>query len=129
MALELPDGWKEQLPDEIKTSGVLDDIKTIDQMATMVVNGRKLQSNQISIPGEDVSPEKRDEFLKDKKKAQEVLIDLVGERFGTELDFIDLKNLLEAIDRGDATDIDVPAFKGVGGMSSVQFARVILYIA
>ena len=65
MALELPDGWKDQLPDEIKDSGVLDDIKTIDQMATMVVNGRKLQSNQISIPGEDVSPEKRDEFMLD----------------------------------------------------------------
>ncbi len=65
MALDLPDGWKEQLPDDIKNSGVLDDIKTIDQMATMVVNGRKLQSNQISIPGEDVSPAKRDEFLLD----------------------------------------------------------------
>lgn len=65
MPLELPDGWKDQLPEEIKTSGVLEDIKTIDQMATMVVNGRKLQSNQISIPSEDASPEKREEFLKD----------------------------------------------------------------
>jgi len=65
MALELPDGWRDQLPTEIKDSGVLNDITSIDQMATMVVNGRKLQSNQISIPGEDVSPEKRTEFLAD----------------------------------------------------------------
>ena len=68
MAIDLPDGWKDELPDDIKTSGVLDDIKTIDQMATMVVNGRKLQSNQISIPGEDVTPEKRNEFLVDLQK-------------------------------------------------------------
>ena len=65
MALELPDGWRDQLPDEIKTNGALDNIKDIDQMATMIVNGRKLQSNQISIPGEDVTDEKRVEFLTD----------------------------------------------------------------
>jgi hypothetical protein len=62
---ELPDGWRDELPSEIKESGVLDDIKSIDQMATMIVNGRKLQSNQVSIPGEDVTPEKRTEFLAD----------------------------------------------------------------
>ena len=65
MATELPDGWKDLLPDDIKTSGVLNDITTIDQMATMVVNGRKLQAKQISIPSEDASPEARDTFLKD----------------------------------------------------------------
>lgn len=74
MAIDLPDGWKDDLPEEIKTSGVLDDIKTIDQMATMVVNGRKLQSNQVSIPSEDASAEKRDEFLKD---LQQKIPDLV----------------------------------------------------
>lgn len=65
MATELPDGWREQLPDDIKANGALNDIKTIDQMATMIVNGRQLQTNQISIPSEDASPEKRDEFLLD----------------------------------------------------------------
>lgn len=65
MALELPDGWRDQLPDDIKTNGVLDDVTSIDQMAKMVVNGRQLQTHQISIPSEDASPEKREEFLKD----------------------------------------------------------------
>ncbi len=101
MALELPDGWKDQLPDEIKTSGVLDDIKTIDQMATMVVNGRKLQSNQISIPGEDVSPEKRDEFLKD---LQSKIPDLVYVGEGA-----DLGNIYDRMGRPkEATDYKLP---------------------
>jgi len=65
MALELPEGWRDQLPDDIKTNGVLDDVKTIDQMATMIVNGRQLQTHQISIPSEDASSEKREQFLKD----------------------------------------------------------------
>ena len=65
MPLELPDGWKDQLPAEIKDNGVFNDITSIDQMATMIVNARKLQSNQISIPGGDVSPEQKDVFLKD----------------------------------------------------------------
>lgn len=101
MALELPDGWKDQLPDEIKESGVLDDIKTIDQMATMVVNGRKLQSNQISIPGEDVSPEKRDEFLKDLQSKIPDLV-YVGEN-------ADLNNLYDRMGRPkEATEYKLP---------------------
>jgi len=66
--LELPEGWREQLPEEVRNSGVLDDVKSIDQMATMIVNARKLQSQQISIPGEDVASEKREAFLLDLQK-------------------------------------------------------------
>jgi hypothetical protein len=65
MPMELPDGWRDELPDEIKTNGALNEVTTIDQMATMIVNGRKLQANQISIPGEDAPVERRQEFLKD----------------------------------------------------------------
>lgn len=65
MAIDLPDGWKDGLPDDIKNNGALNEVTTIDQMATMIVNGRKLQSNQISIPGEDVSDAQREVFLKD----------------------------------------------------------------
>ena len=65
MALELPEGWRDQLPEDIKDNGVLDDVSSIDQMAKMIVNGRQLQTHQISIPSEDASPEKREEFLKD----------------------------------------------------------------
>ena len=65
MPLELPDGWRDQLPDDIKDNGVLDDVSSIDQMATMIVNARKLQSTQISVPSADTSPEKKKEFLDD----------------------------------------------------------------
>lgn len=65
MPMELPDGWRDDLPEDIKTNGALNEVTTIDQMATMIVNGRRLQTNQISIPGEDASPEKRAEFLND----------------------------------------------------------------
>ena len=65
MPLELPDGWRDQLPEDIKTNGVFDDVKTIDQMATMIVNGRTAQAHSIRIPGEDASSEKRTEFLTD----------------------------------------------------------------
>lgn len=65
MPMELPDGWRDELPADIKENGALNEVTTIDQMATMIVNGRRLQTNQISIPGEDASAEKKGEFLKD----------------------------------------------------------------
>ncbi len=65
MPLELPDGWRDQLPEDIKTNGVFDDIKSIDQMAKMIVNSRQLQTKQISIPGSDASAEAKSTFYKD----------------------------------------------------------------
>lgn len=65
MPTELPDGWKDSLPDEIKGSASLDTITTIDQMAAMVVNARKMQANHITIPSADASKEVRDTFLTD----------------------------------------------------------------
>jgi len=65
MPLELPDGWRDQLPEDIKTNGVFDDVKTIDQMATMIVNGRTAQAHSIRIPGSDANAETRTEFLTD----------------------------------------------------------------
>ena len=102
MATELPDGWRDELPEEIKTSGVLDDIKSIDQMATMVVNGRKLQSRSVSIPGEDASAEKKDEFLKD---LQSKVTDLVYVGEGA-----DMSNVYDRMGRPkDHTEYDLPA--------------------
>lgn len=83
--IELPDGWRDQLPEDIRSNGVLDDVKSIDQMATMIVNGRKLQTNQISIPSADAAPEKRDEFLKD---LQTKIPDLVYVGEGADMDTI-----------------------------------------
>ena len=65
MPQELPDGWREALPENIRDNGALDNIDTIDKMAEMIVNGRQTLSNAIRIPGEDAGPEKRDEFIKD----------------------------------------------------------------
>ncbi len=69
----------------------------------------------------------RNVVLENKQKAKEILIELVGEGRYKEIGEDNLKKLLEAIDRGDATDIDVPAFNGIAGMSSVQFARAVLF--
>ena len=82
MPLDLPEGWRDQLPEDIKANGVLDDVKTIDQMATMIVNGRRLQTTQISIPSVDASPEKRTEFLAD---LQTMVPDLVYVGEGADL--------------------------------------------
>lgn len=82
MPLELPDGWRDQLPEDIRENGVLDDVKSIDQMATMIVHGRKLQSKQISIPGVDAAPETRTAFLKD---LQDKVPDLVYVGEGADL--------------------------------------------
>ena len=96
MALELPDGWRDQLPDDIKTSGVLDDVKTIDQMATMIVNGRKLQSRQISIPTADASDDERKTFYRD---LQSKIPDLVYVGEGAEMD-----NIYDRMGRPEAPD-------------------------
>ena len=101
MPLELPDGWRDQLPEDIRDNGVLDDIKNIDQMATMIVNARKLQSKQISIPSEDASPEKREEFLKD---LQNKIPDLVYVGDGA-----DMNNIYDRMGRPkDPTEYELP---------------------
>ena len=78
MPQELPEGWRDQLPDDIKSNGVFDDVKTIDQMATMIVNGRTAQAHSVRIPGEDASSEKKTEFLGDLQKKVPDLV-YVGE--------------------------------------------------
>lgn len=82
MPLELPDGWRDQLPDDIKADGALDTLTSIDQMAAMVVNARKYATNSIRIPGEDATPEKRTEFLAD---LQQKVPDLVYVGEGADL--------------------------------------------
>lgn len=101
MALELPEGWREQLPENIRENGALDNIDTIDKMAEMIVNGRATLSNAIRIPSEDAGPEKREEFLKD---LQTKVPDLVYVGEGAEMD-----NIYDRMGRPkDPTEYELP---------------------
>lgn len=91
MPLELPDGWRDQLPEDIKSNGVLDTISTIDQMATMIVNSRTDLAQSIRIPTDDASPEKKTEFLDTLKNKVPDLV-YVGEG-------ADLSNLYDRMGR------------------------------
>lgn len=65
MPLELPEGWRDQLPETIRTNGTLDGIDTIDQLAEMVVAGRARESNSIHVPSADAGDEARKTFIND----------------------------------------------------------------
>lgn len=91
MPLELPDGWREQLPDNIRENGALDGIDSIDKMAEMIVNGRATLSNSVRIPSADASPEKMQEFIDDLQKKVPELV-YVGEG-------VDMNNLYDRMGR------------------------------
>ena len=100
MPMELPDGWRDELPADIKDNGALNEVTTIDQMATMIVNGRRLQTNQISIPGEDAPKEKREEFIKDLQTKVPDLV-YVGEG-------VDMSSVYDRMGRPkEATDYEI----------------------
>jgi len=61
----LPEGWQKALPEDIRDSGVLADVKDIASIAKMAVDLRKLSSDHIRIPGESASTEDRQAFLDD----------------------------------------------------------------
>jgi len=61
----LPDNWREHLPEEIRESGVLENIKNIEQIAKMAVDGRQLASDSLRIPSEDASDEDQAAFRTD----------------------------------------------------------------
>lgn len=61
----LPENWRDILPDELKTSGVLSNVTSLSQMAKMTVDARQYGSNSVRIPSEDATPEDRDSFIND----------------------------------------------------------------
>ena len=85
MAVELPEGWREALPENIRENGALDGIDTIDKMAELIVQGRARDSNSIPIPGADASDDKKQAFL---DTLQEKVPDLVYVGEGAEMDKI-----------------------------------------
>jgi len=61
----LPENWRDGLPEDLKTSGVLESVNNIEQIAKMAVDGRKLASNAVRIPSDDASEEDRKTFQDD----------------------------------------------------------------
>ncbi len=59
---ELPEGWREALPEEMRSNGILDTVKTMDSLVKMAIDGRTLATNSVRIPSEDAAQEVRDEF-------------------------------------------------------------------
>lgn len=62
---ELPDDWKDILPEDIRESGVLNGITSISQMAKMTIDARKYGSTSIRIPSEDASDDDKKAFKDD----------------------------------------------------------------
>ncbi len=61
----LPDNWKDSLPEDIRASGVLENVNNVEQIAKMAIDGRKLASNAVRIPSEDASEEDHKAFRDD----------------------------------------------------------------
>ncbi|MFV2057716.1 MAG: hypothetical protein ACC707_14715, partial [Thiohalomonadales bacterium] len=61
----LPENWRDVLPDDLKTNGVLSGITSISQMAKMTVDARQYGSNSVRIPSEDATEEDRGKFITD----------------------------------------------------------------
>ncbi len=62
---ELPDGWTEVLPEEMRSSGVLATAKTVESLAKMAIDGRNLANTALRVPSEDASPEDQEAFRQD----------------------------------------------------------------
>lgn len=94
MPLELPEGWRDQLPETIAKNGTLDGIETIDQLAEMVVSARARESNSIHIPSRDAGEDAQKAFLTD---LQEKVPDLVYVGEG-----VDMNNLYDRMGRPES---------------------------
>jgi len=89
---------------------------------------RERSAGEVVDLGTVVDAERLDKVRSDPERARKVLVRLIGDEFGTDKGLGKLKKLLESIDQGRTPDDDVPeALKGLGGFSSVQFARAFVF--
>jgi len=65
---ELPDDWRDVLPEDMRNSGVLEPVKNISSLAKMAVDGRALLSTSIRIPSVDAAAEDQKAFKEDLMK-------------------------------------------------------------
>jgi len=62
---QLPEGWRDVLPESMRTNGVLETATTIESLAKMAIDGRNLANTALRIPSEDASAEVQAEFRTD----------------------------------------------------------------
>jgi len=62
---QLPEDWKDILPEDLKSNGVLSDVTSMSQMAKMAADGRTLANNALRIPSDDASDLDKKEFRAD----------------------------------------------------------------
>ncbi len=65
---ELPDNWRDVLPEDMRGNGVLETVKNISTLAKMAVDGRALASTALRIPSEDAKDEDKKAFRNDLMK-------------------------------------------------------------
>jgi len=62
MSLELPEDWRSELPVEMQSSGVLENVKNIETLAKIAIDGRNFRSTAIRLPSTDASVDDRNKF-------------------------------------------------------------------
>lgn len=68
MMSELPEGWRDALPDDMKNNGILDTVKSMDSLVKMAIDGRTLATTALRIPSEDATTDVKKEFREDLMK-------------------------------------------------------------
>lgn len=76
---ELPEEWRGVLPEAMRSSGVLESVKTVEGLAKMAIDGRNLASTALRIPSEDASVEDRNAFNTDLMAKMPNLVAMPGE--------------------------------------------------
>ena len=76
---ELPEEWRGVLPEAMRSSGVLESVKTVEGLAKMAIDGRNLASTALRIPSEDASVEDRNAFNTDLMSKMPNLVAMPGE--------------------------------------------------
>lgn len=64
----LPEGWRESLPDDMKNNGILDTVTSIENLTKMAIDGRTLATTALHVPSSDASDDAQNAFREDLMK-------------------------------------------------------------
>ncbi len=62
---QLPDDWKDILPEDLKGAGALENINSVSQLAKMMVDTKQMVGNALRVPNVDASDADKKEFRDD----------------------------------------------------------------